>query len=97
LLEHFPLTGDLEWLKAHAPRMKANAEWILRQRRLLASNLPAGQRLWSKGLQPAHVVTPDSERMHMQYYESEAYYWLAVKRMAEVLTLIDSNEGARSG
>jgi hypothetical protein len=95
LIEHFRLTGDLDWLKAHAPRMKANAEWILRQRQLLAGNIPGGQRLWSKGLQPAHVVTPDSERMHMQFYESEAYYWLAVKRMAELLTLIDPQEGAR--
>jgi hypothetical protein len=94
LIEHFRLTGDLDWLKAHAPRMKANAQWILRQRQLLASNLPGGERLWSKGLQPAHVVTPDSERMHMQFYESEAYYWLAVKRMAELLNLIDPAEGA---
>ena len=95
LAEHFRLTGDLAWLKANAPRMKANAEWILRQRRLLSNNLPAGQRLWSKGLQPAHVVTPDSLSMHMQYYESEAYYWLAVKSMAEMLTRIDPPEGAR--
>jgi hypothetical protein len=95
LAEHFRLTGDLAWLKANAPRMKANAEWILRQRRFLAHNLPAGQRLWSKGLQPAHVVTPDSLSMHMQYYESEAYYWLAVKSMAEMLARIDPAEGAR--
>jgi hypothetical protein len=95
LAEHFRLTGDLVWLKANAPRMKANAEWILRQRRVLSNNLPAGQRLWSKGLQPAHVVTPDSLSMHMQYYESEAYYWLAVKSMAEMLTRIDPPEGAR--
>jgi len=95
LSEHFLLTGDLDWLNAHAPRMKANAEWILRQRQLLAGNLPGGQRLWSKGLQPAHVVTPDSERMHMQFYESEGYYWLAVKRMAELLALIEPEEGAR--
>ncbi len=67
LLEHFRLTGDLDWLRSNSPRMKANAEWILRQRRLLASLVPGGERLWSKGLQPAHVVTPDSERMHMQY------------------------------
>ncbi len=33
--------------------------------------------------------------MHMQFYESEAYYWLAVKRMAEVLALIEPDEGAR--
>ena len=95
LAEHFRLTGDLAWLKANAPRMKANAEWILRQRRLLASNLPGGERLWSKGLQPAHVVTPDSLSMHMQFYETEAYYWLAVKSMAEMLARLDPAEGAR--
>jgi hypothetical protein len=95
LAEHFRLTGDLAWLKTNAPRMKANAEWILRQRRLLETNLPAGQHLWSKGLQPAHVVTPDSLSMHMQFYESEAYYWLAVKAMAEMLAQIDPPEGAR--
>lgn len=95
LIEHFRLTGDRDWLAANASRMKANVEWILRQRRLLASILPGGQRLWSRGLQPAHVVTPDSERMHMQYYESEAYYWLAVKSFAELLGLIDPKEGAR--
>jgi len=95
LTEHFRLTGDLAWLKAAAPRMKANAEWILRQRQLLARNIPGGQRLWSKGLQPAHVVTPDSHCMHMQFYETEAYYWLAVKRMADLLALIDPDEGAK--
>ena len=95
LTEHFLLTGDLDALRAAAPRMKANAEWILRQRKLLAGNIPGGHRLWSQGLQPAHVVTPDSERMHMQFYESEAYYWLAVKRMATLLARIDPAEGAR--
>ena len=95
LIEHFRLTGDLDWLKANAPRMKANAEWILRQHRLLASLVPGGERLWSKGLQPAHVVTPDSERMHMQFYETEAYDWLAVNRLAQAIALIDPAEGKR--
>ena len=95
LWEHFRLTGDMEWLKAHAPRMKANAQWILRQRQLLAGILPGGRRLWSKGLQPAQVVTPDSMCMHMQFYETEAYYWLGVKHMAEMLAMIDPKEGAK--
>ena len=89
MIEHFRLTGDVKWLEAAAPRMKANVEWILRQRRVLAGVLPGGRRLWSAGLQPAHVVTPDSYCMHMQFYETEAYYWLAVKRFAEILTRID--------
>ena len=31
----------------------------------------------------------------MQNYETEAYYWLAVKRMAELLAPIDPEEGAK--
>jgi hypothetical protein len=95
LAEHFRLTGDLDWLRANASRMKANAEWILRQRRLLAHILPGGQRLWSRGLQPAQVVTPDSLSMHQQFYETEAYYWLGVKSMAEMLKQIDPAAGAQ--
>ena len=95
LLEHFRLTGDGEWLKANAPRMKANVQWILRQRRLLAGVVPGGDRLWCKGLQPAHQVTPDSGGQLMQFYESEAYYWLAVRRFARILAQIDPVEGAR--
>ena len=85
LVEHFRLTGDGEWLRANAPRMKANVEWILRQRRLLAGVVPGGDRLWCKGLQPAQQVTPDSGGQLMQFYESEAYYWLAVQRFARIL------------
>ncbi len=95
LTEHYLLTGDKDWLKAAAPRIKANVEWILRQRQFLTGAIPGGQRLWSKGLQPAHVVTPDSHCMHMQFYESEAYYWLGVRRMADLLAEIDPQEGAR--
>jgi len=93
--EHVMLTGDLDWLRGRIARLQANAEWILRQRRVLVGNLPGGARLWSKGLQPAHVVTPDSECMHMQFYESEAYYWLAVARTAALLARIDPAAGGR--
>jgi hypothetical protein len=95
LTEHFRLTGDDQWLKTHAPRMKANVQWMLRQRRLLAGVLPGGERLWCKGLQPAHQVTPDSGGQLMQFYESEGYYWLAVQRFARILSRIDPAEGAR--
>ncbi len=94
LAEHFRLTHDMDWLRANAPRMKANAEWLLRQRQLLSHVLPGGERLWSKGLQPAHVVTPDSACMLMPFYEGQAYYWLGVKSMAELLSLVDPAEGA---
>jgi len=95
LSEHFYLTGNRDWLQTHAPRMKANVEWILRQRRLLSAAIPGGERLWCKGLQPAHQVTPDSGGQLMQFYESEAYYWLAVQRLAQILAQVDPAEGTR--
>ena len=93
IAEHYRLTGDRAGLKTAAPRLIANAEWILRQRRLLAENIPGGERLWCKGLQPAHQVTPDSGGMLMQFYETEAYYWLAVKELADILSEVDPKQG----
>ncbi len=95
LVEHYRLTGDTRWLRASAPRMKANAEWMLRQRQVLRDNLPGGERLWSKGLQPALQVTPDSGGLWMQFYECEAYYWVAIAHFADALAVIDPVEGAR--
>jgi hypothetical protein len=92
LVEHFRLTGDRQWLKANAPRMKANVEWILRQRRVLAHAIPGGARLWCKGLQPPQQVTPDSGGQLMQFYEAEAYYWLAVASFAQALREIEPTE-----
>jgi hypothetical protein len=95
LTEHYWITGDKEWLKAAAPRIKANAEWMLRQRKVVSSMVPGGERLWCKGLQPALQVTPDSGGLWMQFYECEAYYWAAVSRLAATLAVIDPEGGAQ--
>jgi hypothetical protein len=93
--EHYRLTGDKEWLKAKAPRMKMNAEWILRQRRLLCEIIPGGQRLWAKGLQPAHQLTPDAGGFFSQFYASDSYYWLVVRALADTLADIEPGEAAK--
>jgi hypothetical protein len=95
LVEHYRLTGDAKWFRASAPRMKANAEWMLRQRRVVQSMVPGGERLWCKGLQPALQVTPDSGGLWMQFYECEAYYWVSIAHFADALATIDPVEGAR--
>ena len=95
LAEHYWRTGDTEWLRASAPRIKANAEWMLRQRRVASSLMPGGDRLWCKGLQPALQVTPDSGGLWMQFYECEAYYWASVSRFAAALSVIDPDGGAK--
>ena len=95
LTEHYWLTGDAAWLKAVAPRLTANAEWMLRQRRSMTDLVPGGDRLWCKGLQPALQVTPDSGGLWMPFYECEAYYWASVSRLAATLSVIDPEGGAR--
>ncbi len=93
LTEHYWLTGDQEWLRASAPRITANAQWMLRQRRLVTGMVPGGERLWCKGLQPALQVTPDSGGLWMQFYECEAYYWVSVMRLAATLAAVDPAAG----
>ena len=95
LTEHYWLTGDTEWLRASAPRIKANADWMLRQRQVVSSLVPGGDRLWCKGLQPALQVTPDSGGLWMQFYECEGYYWASVARFAATLGVIDPEGGAK--
>lgn len=95
LTEHYWMTGDTDWLKASAPRIVANAEWMLRQRRLMSSVMPGGEHLWCRGLQPALQVTPDSGGLWLQFYECEAYYWASISRLATTLAVIDPKEGAR--
>lgn len=95
LTEHYWMTGDTEWLRASAPRIKANAEWMLRQRRVISDAVPRGERLWCKGLQPALQVTPDSGGLWMQFYECEAYYWASISRLATTLSVVDPDSGAK--
>ena len=95
LTQHYWLTGDTEWLKASAPRIEANAEWMLRQRHVVSSMVPGGERLWCRGLQPALQVTPDSGGLWMQFYECEAYYWASVSRLATTLEVVDPIGGAK--
>ena len=95
LTQHYWMTGDTAWLRASAPRLIANAEWMMRQRRLLEQNLPGGKRLWAKGLQPALQVTPDSGGLWVQFYECEAYYWASMMRLATTVAVVDPVAGRR--
>ena len=75
--------------------MQANAEGMLRQRRVVHDMVPGGERLGCRGLKPALQVTPDGGGLRMQSYECEAYYWVAVANFADALATIDPPEGAR--
>jgi hypothetical protein len=95
IVQHYWLTRDTAWLKANAPRIKANAEWMLRQRQFVSHMVPGGERLWCNGLLPARQPTPDSGGLWTQVYECEAYYYLFLEQFADALTVIDPAEGAK--
>ena len=96
LVEHFRLSGDGEWLKAKRAADESQRRVDFAPEAAPGPRIvPGGDRLWCKGLQPAHQVTPDSGGQLMQFYESEAYYWLVVRRFARILAQIDPAEGAR--
>ena len=95
LTQHYWMSGDAAWLRAAEPRLIANAEWMLRQRQVVAGMVPGGARLWCKGLQPALQVTPDSGGLWMQFYECEAYYWASVSRLAATIAVVDPAAGAK--
>ncbi len=93
--EHYLLTKDNQWLNANVERIKANVEWMLRQRQFLKTMVPGGERLWGKGLQPALEATPDSQGMFMQWYWSEAFYYATVARFVELLKAVDKEAAAK--
>ncbi|MEI8123220.1 MAG: hypothetical protein WCI20_14405, partial [bacterium] len=95
LIEHYRLSGDTKWFKEYGPRIKANAEWMLRQRHTVEKMLPGGERLWCKGIQPAMNMTPDGGQFLMHFYEAQGYYLAAVESCAQALVTIDPEGGAK--
>ena len=73
------------------------------QRRMDVAATACRARTWcraandcgARGCNQPLQVTPDSGGLWMQFYECEAYYWVAVANFAEALATIDPAEGAR--
>ena len=75
MLEHFLLTRDRDWLAKNAPKLNANADWIVRQRKEFWKDIPGHERLWTNGLLPPHNIW-DSRRWR-SWYQSNASYCYA--------------------
>jgi len=100
MTEHYRLTGDTEWLKAQAPRLKAAADWIINRRRTTmkaalspkeAEGLKTGD--WSPyGLQ-LKIASGDGD-MGRYYYPNDAFAYQSVKLFADVIADVDPKLGA---
>jgi hypothetical protein len=93
MLEHFLLTRDRPWLAKNAPKLNANADWIVRQRKDFWKDIPGHEKLWVNGLLPPHNIW-DSRRWR-SWYQSNASYCYALMRHAEVIAAVDPEAGRR--
>jgi hypothetical protein len=93
MLDHYALTGDKGWLAKAIPKLKANSEWILRQRKATTEGTGRRQRSWRHGLHPPHNNW--DSHVWRSWYESDAIYCAAVRRFAQVIADIDPKSSAR--
>ena len=93
MAEHYLLTGDKEWLRKAAPRLLANADWMIRQRKSFMRDVPGRERAWCYGLLPPHNIY-DSTNWRL-WYESNANYYFGLKRFAEVIAALDPEAGRK--
>lgn len=87
MAEHYLFTGDREWLKKAAPRLLANADWMIRQRKTFMRDVPGKERAWCFGLLPPHNIYDSTN--WLLWYESNANYYHGLKTFAEVIASID--------
>ncbi|MBL7223938.1 MAG: hypothetical protein ISS72_08795 [Candidatus Brocadiae bacterium] len=93
MVEHYLLTGDRDWLARAAPKLQANADWMIRQRRGYLKDVPGHERLWTHGLLPPHN-TWDSTNWR-PWYESNANCCFGLSRFAEAIADLDPELGKK--
>jgi len=97
--EHYRLTGDSQWLRKTAPRLKAAADWIVNRRRTTMkekytaediASIKAG-KLMQYGLQPP-IPCGDGGGRPFCFKDFAAYR--SVRMLADVLAEVDQKMGA---
>jgi len=102
MAEHYRLTGDKEWLKKEAPRLKAAADWILERRKAtmkkdLSPQEIAGIKAGTfspYGLQPKVSMGDGDPSGSRYYYWADSASYQSVKLFADVIGDIDAGAGA---
>lgn len=90
------LTGDREWLDARIERMKAAADWIIRERRSYLKELPEREKLHVAGLMPP-LMFGDYALPYCDwrwYYSDDAYAYMGVDAVSKLLEDIGEREAA---
>ncbi len=93
MAEHYLLTGDAEWFRKAVPKLQANADWMIRQRHSHLKDVPGREGAWCHGLLPPHNIW-DSTNWRL-WYETNANYWLGLRRYAEAIADLDAELGRK--
>ena len=103
MAEHYRLTGDLDWLKTQAPRLKAAGHWILERRRATMKDALSPQELeglktgkWSPyGLQ-LPIASGDGDPSGARYwFWADTFAYQSVVLLAGVLAEVDAATSAK--
>jgi hypothetical protein len=79
---HDRMTGDKDWFLNSVPRLKKACEWILRQRKAWAPELP--KDAWGYGLQPP--INFGDYGGAAQFYLVNARYWKGLADVARIMS-----------
>jgi hypothetical protein len=102
MAEHARLTGDNEWLKEEAPRLKAAADWIIDRRRATMKEDLTPEELsriedgtWSPyGLQPRISVGDSDVEGSVYFYAADSSAHRSVRMLADAISEVDAEAGA---
>ena len=97
MAERYFLTGDRVWVEKNLPRLRAAADWILRQRKLYMMNTPGRENLFVAGLMPPCMLgdyaLPACD-WHW-YYSDNAFALQGLQRFGDALAEFDGEAGKK--
>ncbi len=97
MMQRYVLTQDTEWLNARLPRLKAAADWIIREIREYCNEIPNRESLQVYGLMPPSMLgdyaLPSCD-WHW-YYCDNAFAQMGLSSLADVLEAIGDPDAAR--
>jgi hypothetical protein len=93
LAEHYLYTRDKDWLRKVAPQIVAGCDFLIRERKRTMKELPSGRKPLYYGLAPAGCI---ADMRDWEYgFTLNAYFYLGLKKSAEVLRDVDEAQAQR--
>ena len=97
MADRYFLTGDRGWFEKNLPRLRAAADWTIRQRKLYMENTPGRENLFVAGLMPPSMLgdyaLPACD-WHW-YYCADALDLQGLQRFADALAQFDGEAGKK--